>query len=181
MITALVEIYYRGRLNRPLVTFQQAGRKGPRAAVCRSSYPRLSIELTAISRPTAPAPWLLDASCSCTSCCPTEFRLHGAAGRRLISGRSFRLKKHQPPTSCAGSPGSAVQWHWCFRSSPNVRRGSHNRSVFPQFHLPLFRSLRQLHRLQLRNDCGDLILQEAIEDIAQIQWATRGCCCCTGT
>ena len=33
MITALVEIYYRGRLNRPLVTFQQAGRKWSRAAV----------------------------------------------------------------------------------------------------------------------------------------------------
>ena len=33
MITALVEIYYRGRLNRPLITFQQAGRKWSRAAV----------------------------------------------------------------------------------------------------------------------------------------------------
>ena len=31
--------YYRGRLNRPLVTFQQAGRKGSRAAVRRSSCP----------------------------------------------------------------------------------------------------------------------------------------------
>ena len=29
----LVEIYYRGRLNRPLITFQQAGRKWSRAAV----------------------------------------------------------------------------------------------------------------------------------------------------
>ena len=28
LITALVEIYYSGRLNRPLITFQQAGRKG---------------------------------------------------------------------------------------------------------------------------------------------------------
>ena len=35
----LVEIHYRGRLNRPLVTFQQAGRKGSRAAVRRSSCP----------------------------------------------------------------------------------------------------------------------------------------------
>lgn len=33
MITALVEIYYSGRLNRPLITFQQAGRKWSRAAV----------------------------------------------------------------------------------------------------------------------------------------------------
>ena len=33
MIMALVEIYYRGRLNRPLITFQQAGRKWSRAAV----------------------------------------------------------------------------------------------------------------------------------------------------
>ena len=33
MITSLVEIYYRGRLNRPLITFQQAGRKWSRAAV----------------------------------------------------------------------------------------------------------------------------------------------------
>ena len=29
--------YYRGRLNRPLITFRQAGRKGSRAAVRRSS------------------------------------------------------------------------------------------------------------------------------------------------
>ena len=35
----LVEIYYRGRLNRPLVTVQRAGRKGSRAAVRRSSCP----------------------------------------------------------------------------------------------------------------------------------------------
>ena len=33
MITALVEIYYSGRLNRPLITFQQAGCKWSRAAV----------------------------------------------------------------------------------------------------------------------------------------------------
>ena len=33
MITALVEIYYSGRLNCPLITFQQAGRKWSRAAV----------------------------------------------------------------------------------------------------------------------------------------------------
>ena len=33
MITALVEIYYSGRLNRPLITFQQAGRKWSRSAV----------------------------------------------------------------------------------------------------------------------------------------------------
>ena len=33
MITALVKIYYSGRLNRPLITFQQAGRKWSRAAV----------------------------------------------------------------------------------------------------------------------------------------------------
>ena len=33
MITAPVEIYYSGRLNRPLITFQQAGRKWSRAAV----------------------------------------------------------------------------------------------------------------------------------------------------
>ena len=33
MITALVEIYYSGRLNRPLITLQQAGRKWSRAAV----------------------------------------------------------------------------------------------------------------------------------------------------
>ena len=33
MIIALVEIYYSGRLNRPLITFQQAGRKWSRAAV----------------------------------------------------------------------------------------------------------------------------------------------------
>ena len=33
MITALVEIYYSGRLNRPLITFQQAERKWSRAAV----------------------------------------------------------------------------------------------------------------------------------------------------
>ena len=35
----LVEIYYRGRVNRPLVTLQQAGRKVSRAAVRRSSCP----------------------------------------------------------------------------------------------------------------------------------------------
>ena len=33
MITALVEISYSGRLYRPLITFQQAGRKWSRAAV----------------------------------------------------------------------------------------------------------------------------------------------------
>ena len=33
MFAALVEIYYSGRLNRPLITFQQAGRKWSRAAV----------------------------------------------------------------------------------------------------------------------------------------------------
>ena len=33
MITALVEIYYSGRLNRPLITFQQAERKWSRSAV----------------------------------------------------------------------------------------------------------------------------------------------------
>ena len=33
MITALIKIYYSGRLNRPLITFQQAGRKWSRAAV----------------------------------------------------------------------------------------------------------------------------------------------------
>lgn len=33
LITALVEIYYSGRLNRPLITFQQVGRKWSRAAV----------------------------------------------------------------------------------------------------------------------------------------------------
>ena len=33
MITALIKIYYIGRLNRPLITFQQAGRKWSRAAV----------------------------------------------------------------------------------------------------------------------------------------------------
>ena len=32
LITALVKIYYSGRLNRPLITFQQAGRKWSRAA-----------------------------------------------------------------------------------------------------------------------------------------------------
>ena len=37
MITALVEIYYSGRLNRPLITFQQAGRKWSRAAVLGAS------------------------------------------------------------------------------------------------------------------------------------------------
>ena len=33
MITALIKIYYSGRLNHPLITFQQAGRKWSRAAV----------------------------------------------------------------------------------------------------------------------------------------------------
>ena len=33
MLWYLAEIYYRGRLNRPLITFQQAGRKWSRAAV----------------------------------------------------------------------------------------------------------------------------------------------------
>lgn len=33
MITALIKIYYSGRLNRPLITFQQAERKWSRAAV----------------------------------------------------------------------------------------------------------------------------------------------------
>ena len=36
---SLVEIYYRGRLNRPLATFQQAGRKGSRVAVRRLLCP----------------------------------------------------------------------------------------------------------------------------------------------
>ena len=36
---ALVEIYYRGAADRPLVTIQQAGRKGSRAAVRRLSCP----------------------------------------------------------------------------------------------------------------------------------------------
>ena len=36
---SLVEIYYRGRLNRPLATFQQAGHKGSRAAVRRLPCP----------------------------------------------------------------------------------------------------------------------------------------------
>ena len=39
---SLVEIYYRGRLKRSLVTFQQAGRKGSRAAVRRLPCPLAS-------------------------------------------------------------------------------------------------------------------------------------------
>lgn len=36
---SLVEIYFRGRVNRPLVTSRRSGRKGSRAAVRRSSCP----------------------------------------------------------------------------------------------------------------------------------------------
>ena len=38
-VSSLVEIYYRGRVNLPLVTSQKSGHKGSRAAVRRSSCP----------------------------------------------------------------------------------------------------------------------------------------------
>ena len=57
MITALVEIYYSGRLNRPLITFQQAGRKWSRAAVLVTALAlRSTRPPTSASRPTITFP-----------------------------------------------------------------------------------------------------------------------------
>ena len=50
-----------------------------------------------------------DASYSCTSCCLTAYRLHGATGHRPASRQSGR-PGNCPPHGCGGgSPGSAVQ------------------------------------------------------------------------
>ena len=92
-------------------------------------------DLPAISRPAAPAPWFPDASCSCTSCSPTGFRLHDEAVRRPASAPSSRQEMLRPPLSCAGSHGSSARLHCWFGSSPNARRESHSRSAFPRYPL----------------------------------------------
>ena len=91
-------------------------------------------DLAAISRPAAPAPWFSDASCSCTSCSPTGFRLHDEAVRRPASAPSSRQEMLRPPLSCAGSHGSSARLHCWFGFSPNAQRESHSRSVPPQYH-----------------------------------------------
>ena len=50
-------------------------------------------------RPTSP-----DASCSCTSCCPTVFRRRVAAWRRPTSAQSYRPGSSLLRASYAGSP-----------------------------------------------------------------------------
>ena len=90
-------------------------------------------DLTAISRPAALAPWFPDASCSCTSCSPTGFRLHDEAVRRPASALSSRQETHRRLSSCAESHGSFVRLHCWFGSSPNARRESHSRSTFPRY------------------------------------------------
>ena len=57
-------------------------------------------------RPQGPPP---GASCSCTSCCPTGCRPHGAGGHRPASERSCRPGSYPPHGYGGGSPGSAVQ------------------------------------------------------------------------
>ena len=57
LITALVEIYYSGRLNRPLITFQQAGRKWSRARCWSRRWAlRSTRPPTSASRPTITFP-----------------------------------------------------------------------------------------------------------------------------
>ena len=90
-------------------------------------------DLTAISRPAAPAPWFPDASCSCTSCSPTGFRLHDEAVRRPASAPSSRQEILRPPLSCAESHDSSARLHCWFGSSPNAQRESHSRSAFPRY------------------------------------------------
>ena len=48
-----------------------------------------------VSRPGRRRPTSPGALCSCISCCPTEFRQHGAVWHRPASVRSFRLESHQ--------------------------------------------------------------------------------------
>ena len=49
------------------------------------------------------------ASCSCTSCCPTEFLRHGAGGRRRASGRSCHRGRYPQPGCACESRGSDFQ------------------------------------------------------------------------
>ena len=63
-------------------------------------------DLAAISRPAALAPWFPDASCSCTSCSPTGFRLHDEAVRRPASAPSSR--QEIPVSNTAGYCRDAV-------------------------------------------------------------------------
>ena len=86
-------------------------------------------DLPAITRPAAPAPWFPDASCSCTSCSPTGFRLHDEAVCRPASAPSSRQEMLRPPLSCAGSHGSFARLHCWFGSSPNAQRESHSSKV----------------------------------------------------
>ena len=133
---ALVEIYYGGRLNRPLVTFQQAGRKGSSSGT-PLVLPLTLCDLAAITQPEVRSPWPHGVSCSCISYCPTGSRPHGEAGHRPTSVRSFRQEAHRLPSSCAGSPGSSARSHCWFRSLSGAHRESHSRSEFPQYRLLL--------------------------------------------
>ena len=71
----------------------------------------------------------LSASYSCTSCCPTGCRPHGAAGRRPASGRSCHPGMYQPHGYGGGSPGSAVQSRCSCGSGSSARRENHSMMV----------------------------------------------------
>ena len=76
------------------------------------------------------------ASYSCTSCCPTGCRPHGAAGHRPASEQSYR-PGNCPPHECGGgSPGSASQWPcWCGCES-SAHWENRSKSAFTLCHPP---------------------------------------------
>lgn len=109
----LVEIYYWGRLNRPWLHFSRLGANGQ--GRCQPLVtPLTSCGLPVISRPSGLLPWLPDASCSCTFCSPTVFRLHDAVGHTPTSKQDFRPGRCQPPVFCVEFPCLAAQLRcWC--------------------------------------------------------------------
>ena len=76
------------------------------------------------------------ASYSCTSCCPTGYRPHGAAGHRPASKQSFRPGSYPLHGCGVRSLDSTSQSHcWCGCGS-SARWGNHSKSKSPQCHPP---------------------------------------------
>ena len=78
-------------------------------------------DLAAISRPAAPAPWLPDASCSCTSCSPTEFRLHLAEKRRSELLTELLHRRIDRLAGLSGNAGREVVLCFLFQQSQDNR------------------------------------------------------------
>jgi len=66
------------------------------------------------------------ASYSCTFCCPTGCRPHGAAGCRPASERSCHRGMSPPPASVGGSPGSAARSRCWYGCGSSARRENHS-------------------------------------------------------